>query len=194
MSSSFLSNLEVRRAVKKFIPGAVDTRPIRDAIVAAPTSFGLQPYKVIAVRDQALKAALRPVSFGQAQVTDCDTLFVFCALTDVKARAEQYIAATGAEGMRGLLMGFLSGQPDPVAWAARQAYIALGFAIAAAAEAGIASCPMEGFDPSKAAEILGLPITEKPLAYLAVGRTTPGDDGTYPRFRFDASDLIEDRA
>jgi nitroreductase/dihydropteridine reductase len=195
MPSSFLSNLEWRRAVKKFVPGAaVDTQPIRDAIVAAPTSFGLQPYKVIAVRDPALKGKLRAVSYGQAQVTDCDTLFVFCARNNVKLRAEEYLTATGAESMRGMLMGFLDSRPDPTAWAARQAYIALGFALAAAAEAQIPSCPMEGFSPKDVAELLGLPGSLEPVALLAVGQATPGDDGTYPRFRFPDTDLIEERA
>jgi nitroreductase/dihydropteridine reductase len=194
MPSSFLENLEWRRAVKKFVPGgAADTTPIRNAIVAAPTSFGLQPYKVIAVRDPALKTALREVSFGQPQVTDCDTLFVFCARIDAEVRAEEYLAATSAEGMRGMLMGFLSAIPNKAAWAARQAYIALGFALAAAAEAHVPSCPMEGMIPDDVARILNLPENLHPVVYLAVGQATPGDDGTYPRFRFPVSDLIQDR-
>ena len=191
---SFLDNLEWRRAVKKFVPGEVDTCPIRDAIVAAPTSFGLQPYKVIAVRDQTLKEKLRAASYGQPQVTDCDTLFIFCARQDVMKRAEEYLAATGAESMRGMLMGFVNNMSDQNAWAARQAYIALGFALAAAAEAQIPSCPMEGFSSIAVAELLQLPRNLQPVAYLAVGQATPGDDGTYPRFRFPSSDLIEDRA
>jgi len=194
---SFLENLEWRRAVKKFAPGEVDTCPIRDAIVAAPTSFGLQPYRVIAVRDPELKAKLRSVSYGQPQVSDCDTLFIFCGRTDVMERAEEYLTATGAEGMRGMLMGFLQGKGDNearAAWAERQTYIALGFALAAAAEAQIPSCPMEGFESKKVWDILGeadVAVSNlSPVAYLAVGQATPGDDGTYPRFRFPASDLI----
>ena len=191
---SFLANLKTRRAVKNFGPGEVDTAPVRAAIVAAPTSFGLQPYKVIAVTDPAAKAALRPVSFDQAQVTDCHTLFVFCAKQDVVARAEEYIAATGAESMRGMLMGFLGSLPDTGAWAARQTYIALGFGLAAAAETGLASCPMEGFAAAEVARILGLPATLQPLAYLAVGRAATDIPATpYPRFRFPETDLIEER-
>jgi len=188
---SFLQNLQWRRAIKKFTPGPpLDTTPIRDAIVAAPTSFGLQPYKVIAVRDPATKEKLRAVSFGQPQVTDCDTLFVFCARTDAEQRAEEHLVATGAEGMRGMLMGFLSAMPDKTAWAARQTYIALGFALAAAAEAEIPSCPMEGLIPSEVHRVLDLPANLLPIAYLATGHATPGADGTYPRFRFPASDLL----
>lgn len=188
---SFLNNLEKRRAVKHFGDGDVDTTPIRKAIVAAPSSFGLQPYHVVAVRNKDLKESLKAVSFGQAQVTECNTLFVFCARTDVEARAEEYLSKTGAEAMRGMLMGFLSNLADKTAWAARQAYIALGFALAAAAEAQIASCPMEGFVPSEVAKILSLPETLVPVCYLAVGDDAE-DPGVYPRFRFEESTLIVD--
>jgi nitroreductase len=111
-------------------------------------------------------------------------------------RAEEYLKATGAEGMRDMLMGFLKsmgGDNMRASWAERQAYIALGFALAAAAEAQIPSCPMEGFNGADLHMVMGLNSTLWPVALLAVGQATPGDDGTYPRFRFPASDLIEDR-
>lgn len=190
---SFLGNLEWRRAVKHFGSGEVNTRGIRAAIVAAPTSFGLQPYKVIAVTSKELKEQLLPVSYNQPQVTECHTLFVFCARKDVEARAEEYLKTTGAENLREMLTGFLSYLPDKTAWAARQTYIALGFAIAAAAEQHIASCPMEGLNPVEVAKILNLPDNLQPLAYLAVGEDA-GEAGTpYPRFRFPETDLLEDR-
>ena len=143
VNQSFLDNLEWRRAVKHFGPGEVDIEPIVKAMVNAPSSFGLQPYKIYAVQSKDLKEKLKPVSYGQPQVTECHTLFVLCARKDVDVRAEEYLQATGAESMRGMLMGFLKYLPDQTAWAARQAYIALGFGLAAAAEEKIASCTME---------------------------------------------------
>jgi nitroreductase/dihydropteridine reductase len=190
---SFLANLENRRAVKHFAEGEVNTSYIRKAIVNAPSSFGLQPYKVIAVTKKETKEQLLPVSYNQPQVTECHTLFVFCARTDVEARAEEYLKTTGAESMRGMLMGFLSYLPDKTAWAARQAYIALGFGLAAAAEQQVASCPMEGFNSAEVAKILNLPETLQPIAYLAVGEDAGEAGAPYPRFRFPESDLIEDR-
>jgi nitroreductase len=112
----------------------------------------------------------------------------------VDARAEEYLTTTSAsDGLRGMLTGFLSYLPDKTAWAARQTYIALGFAIAAAAEQHIASCPMEGLNSVEVVKILDLPETLQPLAYLAVGEDA-GEAGTpYPRFRFPETDLVEDR-
>lgn len=187
---SFVGNLEWRRAVKHFGQGPVDTANIVKAIVNAPTSFGLQPYKVLAVHASNVKERLRAVSYNQAQVTECHTLFVFCARTDVEARAEEYMTATGTKDTLGpMLTGFLKYLPDKTAWAARQTYIALGFALAAAAEEKIASCPMEGFQTNEVAKILELPENLVPLAFLAVGEEAE-NDGVYPRFRFPDSDLI----
>jgi nitroreductase len=189
MNQSFTSNLEWRRAVKHFGSGDVDVTPIVEAMINAPSSFGLQPYKIVAVTNKDVKEQLKPVSYNQGQVTECHTLFVLCARTDVEVRAEEYLKATGAETVRGMLMGFLSYLPDKTAWAAKQAYIALGFGLAAAAEHKIASCPMEGLQSNEVAKILELPSTLVPVVYLAVGEATQ-EDGTYPRFRFSESDLV----
>lgn len=187
---SFVNNLEWRRAVKHFGEGTVDTTNITKAIVNAPSSFGMQPYKVIAVRNKILKEKLFQVSYNQSQVVECDTLYVFCARTDVEVRAEEFLTASGTgDSLRPMLTGFLKYLPDKTAWAARQAYIALGFALAAAAEQKVASCPMEGFVGTEVSKILDLSSNLSPLAYLAVGKATE-NDGTYPRFRFPESDLI----
>lgn len=190
MNQSFTSSLEWRRAVKHFGTGEVDVEPIVEAMVNAPSSFGLQPYKIVAVTNKEIKEKLKPVSYNQSQVTECHTLFILCARTDVEVRAEEYLKASGAEGMRDMLMGFLGYLPDKTAWAAKQAYIALGFGLAAAAEHKIASCPMEGFNGVEVAKILELPSTLKPVVYLAVGEAI-AEDGTYPRFRFAESDLVQ---
>lgn len=187
--SSFLENLEWRRAVKHFAPGPVNVEPILKAMINAPTSFGLQPYTIAVVTNTATKSALQPVSYGQSQVTECDTLFVLCARKDIDARAEEFLKATGAEGLREMLTGFLSYLPDKFAWASKQAYIALGFGLAAAAELRVASCPMEGFNSNEVSKILSLPENIVPVCYLAVGRKAD-EDGTFPRFRFPASDLV----
>jgi nitroreductase len=191
-NSSFLKNLEWRRAVKHFGTTPVDTSSIIRAITNSPSSFGLQPYRVIAVRNSELKKQLRAVSYDQAQVTECDTLFVFCARTDLSERAEEYIQKTKAEMIREMLTSFISYIPDKAAWAARQAYIALGFGLAACAELKIPSCPMEGFTASEVHRILGLDDILVPCVMLAVGSATE-NDGTFPRFYFPKSDIIDER-
>jgi nitroreductase len=189
-NQSFTSSLEWRRAVKHFGSGEVDTTPIVQAMINAPSSFGLQPYKIVAVSKKDLKEKLKPVSYNQDQITECQTLFVLCARTDVEVRAEEYLKANeAASGLRDMLMGFIKYLPDKTAWSTKQAYIALGFGLAAAAEHKIASCPMEGFTSTEVAKILELPSNLVPVVYLAVGEAI-NEDGTYPRFRFSESDLV----
>lgn len=192
-SPSFLDNLEWRRAVKHFGSGDVDIEPIIRAMTNAPSSFGLQPYKILVVQNKQLKEKLQEVSYNQPQVIECHTLFIVCARKDVEARAEEYLKVTEGttRGMRDMLMGFIGYLPDKLAWATRQAYIALGFGLAAAAEAKIASCPMEGFNSAGVSKILELPEHLHPAVYLAVGAATE-NDGTYPRFRFPESDLVQE--
>jgi nitroreductase len=189
LGHSFINNLEWRRAERHFGDGEVDTTDVVNAILNAPSSFGIQPYKVYAITNKALKESLKGASYGQPQVSECHTLFVFCARTDIDARAEQYIQDAKAEGVRDMLIGSLKGMTNKTEWAIRQAYIALGFGLAACAENRIASCPMEGFSVAEVTKILALPDTLVPCTYLAVGEqsseSVPGE-----RFRFPESDLL----
>ncbi len=191
--SSFLQTIYTRRAVKHFGSTPVDTEPVLSAMVNAPSCFGVQPYKIIAVKEAQTKQQLQTMSYNQPQVAECDTLFILCARTDVSERAEEYLKATGAESVRQMLTGFISYLPDKTAWAARQAYIALGFGLAAAAELGLASCPMEGFSPQDVAKHLKLADNLVPVAYLAVGSHAEDKSQAepYPRFRFPESDLVQ---
>jgi len=188
-ATSFLENLEWRRAEKHFGGGSVDTTAVLHAIIQSPSSFGLQPYKIAVVKDKAIQEQLQAASFGQAQVSECDTLLVFCARSDIPTRVEEYLVATGNESMRDMLTGFVGRLADPLGWATRQAYIALGFGLAAAAEQRIASCPMEGFQPQTVKTILSLPDNLVPCVYLALGEKSEQEQ-TSPRFRFPETDLI----
>lgn len=190
-NQSFTGNLEWRRAVKSFGEGPINTDLIVKAMINAPSSFGLQPYKILAVRNKELKERLQPACYDQAQVIECDTLFVFCAIKNVEERAEEYLKATEgvSRGMRDMLMGFVSHLPDKTAWATRQAYISLGFGLAACAEFQVASCPMEGFLPEQVGQILEVSSNLVPVVLLAVGQHS-GKEDSYPRFRFPESDLV----
>lgn len=188
IQASFLDNLEWRRAVKHFGGGAIDTKSIENAIVQAPSSFGLQPYRVYKIQNKTTKEALRAVSYNQAQVTECHTLFVFCARSDIQTRIDEYVLATGNVAQKTMMEAFANNLKDPVAWSIRQVYIALGFALAAAAEQRIASCPMEGFQPDGVAKILDLPNNLVPCVYLAVGEWTYEEES--PRFRFPQTDVL----
>lgn len=203
MNKSFLENLEWRFAAKDFdIERQVndeDLAKLLDAVKKAPTSFGLQPYHVFVVSNKDIKQKLRGAGFDQVQFSDASHVLVFAARTDLEGRLEDFKeAASGGDenikekmsGLFEMMSGFVNrfDEVSGAAWATRQAYIALGFALAACAELQIDSCPMEGFMPADFDEILGLDGGLKSVVALCVGyRKT---DPLHPKFRFSSEDLF----
>lgn len=168
-----LRQLEWRYATKKFdatkkIPAA-EWDALERSLVLTPSSFGLQPWKFIVVNDPTVRARLLAASWGQQQVVQASHVVVFAIQRDLgPAHVEAYVQhiaqVRGAppeslDGYKKVMLGFL-GRPreqfDVNAWAALQAYIAIGQFMAAAAMMGIDTCPMEGIVPVQYDEILGL--------------------------------------
>ncbi len=156
---------------------------ILDAARLAPTSSGLQPFKIIVITNPELKAKILPIAFGQSQIVDGSHLLVFAAwdnytgerIDDIFSRtaAERGLPDNVFDDYKGRLKSNYLERPAEVNFehAARQAYIAFGVAIAAAAELKVDATPMEGFDNAALDELLGLPeqglrsVTLLPLGY-----------------------------
>ena len=167
-----LEKLNWRYATKKFDPNKkvsdADLEVIQEAVRLAATSYGLQPFRVLLVTDPELREKLKPAAYGQTQITDASHLVVFCTKTDMSpAYVDDYMARIAAtrnlpvsalEGFSSTIKGQVGNMDaDTItAWNKRQAYIALGHLLVAAAELHIDSCPMEGFDAAQFDEILGL--------------------------------------
>lgn len=145
-----------------------DLSELKQAVVLTPTSYGLQPFKVIEVKDPLVRSKLRASSWDQSQITDASSLFVFCASTDLTSddidAFLQLTATTRAlpldalQGYGDFMKGAFGGRTasEKHQWAARQAYIALGNLLTVAASKSIDVCPMEGFDPAQYNQILNL--------------------------------------
>ena len=175
-SSALIEKLQWRYATKKFDASKIVSdekieailEAILEAIRLAPTSSGLQPFQVLVVTNKDLRAKIQPVAFGQAQVVEASHLLVFAAWDNyTDARIDAVVDHTAAE--RGApreavaeyyntLKGMYLPREAEVNYqhAARQAYIALGMALTAAAFEEVDATPMEGFDPAAVDEILGL--------------------------------------
>ena len=168
---SVLNNLEWRYAAKRMngqkIP-AEKLENILKAIQLAPTSIGLQPFTVFVVEDEKLKAKMAPAIYNQPQITEGSHVLVFAAWKEYsKENVDKYlnniasvrgIPVDSLGGLRNMIDGAISGKtPEQLLnWNARQAYIALGTGVAAAAEEHVDSTPMEGFNPDALDEVLGL--------------------------------------
>lgn len=169
--STLLDQLNWRYATKKMDAAKVVPQDKLDVIIEAirmaPTSSGTQPFELIVVTNPDTLAEVQKAAGDQAQITDGSHLLVFAAwdnYTDgrIDEVTDLNVAARGDLPMLNAYYDNLKSNYVPrdaevnYAHAARQAYIALGVALVAAAEQQVDSTPMEGFDPSKVDEILGL--------------------------------------
>ena len=167
-----IDKLNWRYATKKMDPSKSVSQDKVDRIIEAarlaPTSSGLQPFEIIVVTNPETRAKIQEISWNQAQVTEGSHLLVFAAWDNYTAdRINHMFDLTNDErgfkneGWEKYRQSLLSSYPQRDAevnfqHAARQAYIAFGLAVAQAAFEGVDSTPMEGFDPAKLDEILGL--------------------------------------
>ena len=140
---------------------------ILEAIRLSPTSFGLQPFKVIVVEDPALRERIYNEACQQPQIKEASHILVFAASKNVSAaQVNDYmelIATTRdiqvetLSGFRAAFDGIVAGSADQnFVWTARQAYIAFGVGIVAAMNEDVDATPMEGFSTEALDKILGL--------------------------------------
>lgn len=169
--NTLIDQLNWRYATKKMDPSKTVPQDKLDAIIEAirlaPTSSGTQPFELIVVTNPEVLAEIRKVAWDQTPITDGSHLLVFAAWDNYTAERIDAVTEmlTNERGELPLLKDYyenLKANYLPrdaeinYEHAARQAYIAVGIALVAAAEQQVDSTPMEGFDPSKVDEILGL--------------------------------------
>lgn len=164
--------LESRYATKEFDPTKkipnTDWAALQKSLLLTPSSFGLQPWKFIAVTDQAVKESLVEHSWGQQQVVDCSHMLVLCAKDstspeDIEAWLTRLtevrnVSRESLDGYASMMFGFFSqmSSEQQLSWARNQVYIALGQLMTSAALLGIDACPMEGIIPTEYNRILNL--------------------------------------
>jgi nitroreductase len=207
--NTFIENQNWRYATKKFDAtkkiSDKDLETLKEAIRLSSSSYGLQLYKVFIIENPEVRAKLQPVSWGQSQIVDASHLFVFANVVDVQnSHIDNYvqnIAQTREISMEDLkgYSDFMKTKIIPLSveqksnWTAKQTYLALGNLINVAAELKIDVTPMEGFEPEKYNEILGL----NPLGLNAVLVAPIGyrheDDATqyYAKVRKSTEELFE---
>lgn len=206
---ALLAQLNWRYATKAFDPtkkiSDADWAALEQALILSPSSFGAQPYKFIVITDSTMKKTLKPLSWNQDQPTGCSHYVVFAAREkNTEVHVDRYMALTAAvrgvavealAGFKKMLMGDIVNGPrgqESFEWATRQSYIALGNFMTAAAVLGIDTCPMEGIEPAKYDEALGLAGSGfRTVVACAAGYRGAGDKyATAPKVRFPASELI----
>lgn len=137
----------------------------------SPSSFGLEPWKFVVIQDAALREKLNPVSGGvHGQLPTAshfvvilarkkeglrhDSIHVIKMMKDIHQMPEEVV-----QGLSGFYKTFVETELEDndrliFEWASKQTYIALGNMMTAAAQIGIDSCPIEGFDKKQVTSIL----------------------------------------
>jgi len=168
---TLLNQLQWRAAVKQYSDKKVsqeDIEQLKKSLQLAPSSFGLQPYMFILVENKEVRAKLQEAGYNQPAITEASHLFVLASQTNPTAvNIDSFIdlnvkvrggSKEDLAEYAGMMKGFYQSksQEELQLWASRQTYITLGFLLSAAAQMNIDATPMEGFDPAKVDEILGL--------------------------------------
>jgi nitroreductase len=182
---ALIDNLKWRYATKKMNGKKVPQEKmdyILEAARLAPSSSGLQPYKIFVITNKKLLEQIREISNNQSQITDCSHLLVFAAWEDYtyekisevfrRTARERSLPDNTVDDYKKRLWSLF--EPMDKDWrrahTAKQTYLAFGLAIAAAAELEVDATPMEGFDTYKMDKLLGLEeIGLKSVVLLPLG-------------------------
>lgn len=194
---ALLEDLNWRHATKAYDPtkkvSREDLHKILEAARLAPTSSGLQPFRIIVVEDQELKSQLVPGALNPDCMKECSYILVFAAWDDyTPERIDAMFDRTTTE--RNLPHGRFNNYTDTLkriygalspeqnfTHAAKQTYIALGLALAQAAELRIDSTPAEGFNNKVIDEVLELnKLGLKSVTLMYVGYSDPERDWLAP--------------
>lgn len=203
--SEFLKAMAFRHACKRFdtqkqIPSE-EFESMLEVIRTSPSSFGMEPWRVIVVRNSNLRKALKSACWNQNQITEASELLIFTTDNDVVRSDSEYVRKMFER--RGLpieavdmYMGVYKNYLTPIEedeillenWTAKQCYIALGNVMTYAATLGIDSCPIEGFDKEEVEAILDIEYGSSVAVMCAFGyRVNPQSE----QKRLDLKQIVE---
>lgn len=167
-----------RASVKIYDPehmiSDAELKEIFELVVRSPSSFNLQHWRFVAVRDAGLRKQLMEASWHQAQVGDCSVdVVILGKLPAHEDAAEIYSSAPEevASKMVPMIGGFYAEKPQMQRdEAIRSGSLAAMTLMLVAQDKGLATCPMIGFDPVRVADILGIPDDHVPVMIVTLGK------------------------
>lgn len=204
-----IKHLNWRYATKRYNNSKIEVdhlNAILESIRLAPTSLGLQPFKVFVIDSDEQREKLFPAANNQAQIKEASHILLFAANTSITPDSiQQYmenVAQTRSmpienlEGFRKMIDGYVSSVPTQniFHWNAHQVYIALGFAMATAAQLGVDTTPMEGIKAAEIDQLYNLPEQNlKATVLLALGHRDAENDrlAALPKVRKSSEEMFE---
>jgi len=205
--SEFTEAMAFRHACKKFDTEKKIPQEEFDSLLevarTSPSSFGMEPWRLIVVRKPELRKALKSACWNQNQITECSELVIFTTDNDTVRSDTPYVRKMFER--RGLpkeavdtYMGVYKNYLEPIEcdevllenWTAKQCYIALTNMMTYAATLKIDTCPIEGFDKESVEAILDLEYGHSVAVICAFGyRVNPQS----PQMRLEMKQIVEYR-
>ncbi len=170
-----------RRAIKNFDAShrmtEEEVNEFLSLAVLSPTAFNIQNWRYVMVTDPALRSKIREVAWGQAQVTDASLFFVLCAdLKSWEKQPSRYWINAPKEVQEFMLPAIDDYYRDKDQVQRDEAMRSCGIAaqtlMLTAKSMGYDSCPMDGFDFEKVAELIHLPDDHVIAMFVAIGKGT----------------------
>ena len=204
---NLIEALNWRYAVRRFASDIIEEKKLAELLTAtrlSATSYGLQPFRLITIKDINVRKELFPYAMGQDKVVNCSHLIVIAAQQDIGDtmidRYVQSIAETRRQpidDLRGLAdhMKEVFARMNDLEkreWAHQQAYIALGTLLTSAAIMKVDSCPMTGFEKEGFDRVLGLDrLGLESSSICALGVRHADDNNAHlPKVRYDHDEMV----
>ncbi|MDP8169743.1 oxygen-insensitive NAD(P)H nitroreductase [Pasteurella skyensis] len=213
---SILETAKKRYSTKSFNPNKkisdADIHTLKTIYQLSPSSINIQPWHTLITDSEERKKQITQATqgnyiFNEQKILDASHIMVLCVRNDIdQNHLDKLLTKEQADGRipneeiynmtRDLRNGFLashSEKPELLqTWATNQIYIALGGLLLAAADMGIDTLTMEGFDPNVLSDVLGL--KEKslmPVTLVALGYHTDDDfNAKLPKSRFELDEIF----
>lgn len=161
-----LTAIETRRSVKHYDPGFVipeaEVQRLLEVTLLSPTSFNIQNWRFVRVRDKAQREAIKTAAWGQAQVTEASELFILCGDLNAWGKEPERYWRNAPQPVQDYLVPaikqFYQNNPQAQRDEAMRSCGLAGQTLMLAAKAmGYDSCPMIGFDPVEVGRLIQLP-------------------------------------
>ncbi len=213
---SILDTAKQRYSTKAFNPNKkisdADMQALKTIYQLSPSSINIQPWHTLITDSEAGKKQITQATqgnyiFNAQKILDASHVMVLCTRNDIdQAHLDKLLAKEQADGRipneeiynmtRDLRNGFLASHSEHPEflqnWTASQVYIALGGLLLAAADMGIDTLPMEGFDPDVLSDVLGLKDKGlTPITLVALGYHRDDDfNAKLPKSRFELDEIF----
>lgn len=180
---NIIEAIETRRSLKHFDPNhrmtEAEVARLVELAKLTPSSFNMQNYRFVIVRDPELRTQIRAVAWNQPQVTDASLLVILCADLNAHMKNPGRYWSHAPQEVQDILVPalrpFYEGKPQLIRDEAMRSTGLAGMTLMLAARGlGYDSCPMVGFDAEAVAKLIHMPTDHVISFMVAIGKpTTP---------------------